>query len=99
MPVNAAQCSKYIKVHEDVISLLSDIVSSWSGLAFAVRSHSPLKALISQLLSSRILLACCESWESSELTIINNSICVVEINAVIAVWKNVDIIILYTSQI
>jgi hypothetical protein len=34
-----------------------------------------------------------------ELTIINNSIRVVEINAMIAVWENVDIVILHPSEI
>lgn len=82
-----------------IMSRLSDAESISKGTAFDVRSHSPLNALISQLLNSASLLAyeVLDLACSKKLTVVHNPIRIVKENGMITVGEDMDIIVLHPS--
>jgi hypothetical protein len=87
----------------DVFSYLALIFFSQSGTGFSVRNHSPLKALTSQFVSSAnpvVSIAVFLSHDAnSRLTIINNFVGIMEVNAMIAIRKDVHVIIFHAGEI
>jgi hypothetical protein len=76
----------------------SDAESICKGTAFNVRSHSPLKALMSQLLNSEGLLANVFLL-IEQLTIVHNPVRIVEEDTVVTVREHMDIVILHPSEV
>ena len=66
------------------------------GTGFAILSHSPLKALISQSLNSSTVRNI-HALTANILTFINNSVSVVEVDAVIRIREYMDVIIIESS--
>src|SRR6266498_5318386 len=78
---------------------LPDAASICIGTALEVRNHSPLNALISQLLNSAQFVSTIQPEETGKLTIIKNPIRIMEINPMITIRENMNIIILHPRQI
>jgi hypothetical protein len=71
------------------------------GTAPSMRSHSPLKAFISQLLSPgpyqiSLPIGC---WHRRKPTIIDHPVCIMEINSVIGIREDMDIIVLNAGKV
>lgn len=74
------------------------------GFAFATLIHSPLNALMSQLVSSAVpvskdLQTHPNLAVARALTVKDNAVGVVEVDAVVAVGEHVDVVILHGDQV
>ena len=69
------------------------------GIASSVRSHSPLKALISQLLSPVAKSASSKHEADPWRTIVNHPVRIVKENAVVRIRENMHVIILHARKV
>lgn len=71
------------------------------GTAFCIRSHSPLNALTSQELSSAALVSSYyyTDTQGTALTIVNNLVRIVEVDAVVGVGKEVHVVVFHAREV